>query len=815
MTTLNLKKSTDYILGNVDIVDYLSRFYGMSFKRYGGNMRALCPLHPDNDPSFSIKIGKQAYYCFGCKSGGSVITFVEQIDKLQRIPAIISILQNLGLDIQQFIDGTTQDYSGILNAAQQYFINQESQVYNEFFKNKGFKIDFIRSMGIGWSDSTKSLNEFLLMKGIDEKEIWKFGFNNQRYNGAITYPVYDSSGRISYFQCRTFDDVKYYSGDESIPTYIQDLLLGIHKLKSTGSVILVEGYNDWLALQTIGFNSLAMGGLKLNENMIRQLRMYDIYDIYIWVDGDAAGWKFLNDISLHYNDLFIKNKLNAYGIFVKGSDPDKLILSGFNIDNEIANASLLPIFHIENKYDQTTISSEKLYIIDDVIRMCNGYDHVLLDLIFQKVSNITGINIESIKDRYYSSDIDNNIDMKVESVVISCLLHDSKLIYTKKISDNLFATNSCQQIFKVIKENNANYINIKSMVPTWVYNFIDDLQAPDFVVLDECITILRELSNKRIIANTAKSLLKGNITIDSAVSNINELMMNIDNDGDMYSTVTIGESMKSTIDGIVNNEIKPGYSLGPLWPITNQTMLGICRKRLILVTANTGHHKTNLAMNWIYWLSFVGGYKGALFTGEMDPEEVTKRLIAIATGVSGTDLISNNVRSEDIDKIFKLITELDPECLHINETMDFTQIINTLRYMKFKHDIKYGVIDYAQLLEPPSYTKNMSRPSQLKEMTRRLKIDICKKLDMPIILLAQLSDQALDDTLPKARRMSESKMMESDADVSIAMRIKTEREIAIDPRGNVIFHIDKVRYNRRYVVIPVHFSDVNLTMKEC
>jgi len=57
--------------------------------------------------------------------------------------------------------------------------------------------------------------------------------------------------------------------------------------------------------------------------------------------------------------------------------------------------------------------------------------------------------------------------------------------------------------------------------------------------------------------------------------------------------------------------------------------------------------------------------------------------------------------------------------------------------------------------------------------------------------------------------------MESDADVSIAMRIKTEREIAIDPRGNVIFHIDKVRYNRRYVVIPVHFSDVNLTMKEC
>lgn len=110
--------------------------------------------------------------------------------------------------------------------------------------------------------------------------------------------------------------------------------------------------------------------------------------------------------------------------------------------------------------------------------------------------------------------------------------------------------------------------------------------------------------------------------------------------------------------------------------------------------------------------------------------------------------------------------------------------------------------------------KETTRTMQLKEMTRRLKQDLCKDLGLPVILLAQLGDQGLDDHLPQARRMSESKLVQQDADVTIAIKKKSDKEMQLDGVGNMIMHIDKVRYMKSNVVIPLNFNDINLTISE-
>ena len=48
-------------------------FYGVVV---GHDNKALCPLHREKSPSFTIYPNHNSWYCFGCETGGTVIDFV-------------------------------------------------------------------------------------------------------------------------------------------------------------------------------------------------------------------------------------------------------------------------------------------------------------------------------------------------------------------------------------------------------------------------------------------------------------------------------------------------------------------------------------------------------------------------------------------------------------------------------------------------------------------------------------------------------------------------------------------------------------------
>lgn len=39
--------------------------------------KAICPFHHEKTPSFSINPDGQFFYCFGCRTGGDVIRFIQ------------------------------------------------------------------------------------------------------------------------------------------------------------------------------------------------------------------------------------------------------------------------------------------------------------------------------------------------------------------------------------------------------------------------------------------------------------------------------------------------------------------------------------------------------------------------------------------------------------------------------------------------------------------------------------------------------------------------------------------------------------------
>ena len=84
----------DTIKETLLITDVLT-FYGMVFNRN----KALCPLHNEKSPSFTVYPKTNSWHCFGCGAGGSVIDFAMAFYGLDAIDAAKKIDNdfNIGL----------------------------------------------------------------------------------------------------------------------------------------------------------------------------------------------------------------------------------------------------------------------------------------------------------------------------------------------------------------------------------------------------------------------------------------------------------------------------------------------------------------------------------------------------------------------------------------------------------------------------------------------------------------------------------------------------------------------------------------------
>lgn len=72
-----------------DIVGVVGRY--VKLDKHGKEYKGLCPFHNEKTPSFSVIPDKNAYYCFGCGSGGDAIDFVIDFEDIPFREAIFKI----------------------------------------------------------------------------------------------------------------------------------------------------------------------------------------------------------------------------------------------------------------------------------------------------------------------------------------------------------------------------------------------------------------------------------------------------------------------------------------------------------------------------------------------------------------------------------------------------------------------------------------------------------------------------------------------------------------------------------------------------
>ena len=51
---------------------------------YGGKRSGICPLHKDTDPSFTVYLDSNSFYCFGCHKGGNLRTLYYALKEMNK-----------------------------------------------------------------------------------------------------------------------------------------------------------------------------------------------------------------------------------------------------------------------------------------------------------------------------------------------------------------------------------------------------------------------------------------------------------------------------------------------------------------------------------------------------------------------------------------------------------------------------------------------------------------------------------------------------------------------------------------------------------
>lgn len=190
---------------------------------------------------------------------------------------------------------------------------------------------------------------------------------------------------------------------------------------------------------------------------------------------------------------------------------------------------------------------------------------------------------------------------------------------------------------------------------------------------------------------------------------------------------------------------------------------GLHKTDLVVVAGETSQGKTALALTMINNAVCMFDAKVAFYSLEMSKQQLTARLLAQKSNVSGKDILLRKLEDYQIKRIDKAVGELYNRNIFFDDssTSRIDTLIRSIRMMKIKYDIDIAVVDYLQLV---SSNMKGNKEQQTADIARSLK-NLAKELNICILLLSQL--RRSENPYPTLNRLRDSGQIEEAADVII------------------------------------------------
>ncbi len=297
-----------------DIVDIISRYVPLN--RAWSNFAWCCPFHKEKTPSFIVSPTKQIFKCFWCWKAGNVITFIQEIERIDFWDAVKELAKIENIDITKY-DINTQKIAA--NSDEKWKIKRMHTLAQNFFKEqlknnpeaqkylkekRKLSDNLIEQFWIWYApDNYLELVQLLRSKWFTNSDILEASLAKENANGEIysffrrriTFPIFDIMGNIIGFSARVInpeDKPKYLNSAEHKAFEKSKVLYWLNFAKNNirehEKIIIVEGQMDvlWLAKLWIPVG-VATSGTALTNEHIKILKRYT-ENIFLMFDNDLA-----------------------------------------------------------------------------------------------------------------------------------------------------------------------------------------------------------------------------------------------------------------------------------------------------------------------------------------------------------------------------------------------------------------------------------------------------------------------------------------------------------------------------------------------
>jgi len=305
-----------------DIVDVISEHVNLVKK--GREMVGLCPFHDDHRPSLNVNVTKQIFKCFACGAGGDVFKFVQMRENLSFSQAIERLAERVGIKLKPKTQDSrpkTEDsdvdpnkLAKVNEWAAKYFQEnlhdeKKGKLARDYITQRQIIPDSVKKWRLGLAvNSQDDLFKAATAKNIPVKLLEQAGLVagqmgsgfSDKFVNRLMFPITDVTARVIGFGGRTLDEksAKYINSPTTALFDKSNTLYGLeqarHKIVSTGTAVVVEGYTDVIMAHSKGCdNVVAALGTSFTPGQGRILRRYAKKVVLIF-DSDTAGMEAAN-----------------------------------------------------------------------------------------------------------------------------------------------------------------------------------------------------------------------------------------------------------------------------------------------------------------------------------------------------------------------------------------------------------------------------------------------------------------------------------------------------------------------------------------
>ena len=435
-------------------------------KLRGTKGMALCPFHGEKTASMSFTDVENLFHCFGCKMGGDIYKYVQEINNLEFQDAVELVAEKYGFKLTYTETSQTNDFKNFqqkINLIDEYFKemmdSEKSKKAKEYLTSRKFNEQDLKKYDISFIDSNvEDFQKFCDKNKISDFDLKKLGFissnNNFLFKNRIMFPILNFRSETIAYGGRALEDFgpKYLNSSDSV-LYKKNRNLYFTKefissVKKKGYVFLVEGYFDVLSLNQLGYsNSASPSGTALTVQQLEAVSRYT-KKILLCFDNDEAGLKATERVLEIKNQVSNQLEIHCLNLPEKYKDISELYEDNENIFSSVLNDNVEIVEFLIDKFIQHTSDKKSVftYFMQITSNLSPLEVDVSLDLLSSKLNTAKDILKKELK--FQTSE--EKEDVTEQSISSISIFKD--LIIAEMISNEFSSNEEIDQLIELNSE---------------------------------------------------------------------------------------------------------------------------------------------------------------------------------------------------------------------------------------------------------------------------------------------------------------------------------------------------------------------------